>query len=487
MVKAVRVLLIIAILLVSVTSVAALPQWMVSLFGMCDDGDKGPTDLDKPLPFIGIGAAAADPSGKSFDECVNEKGEKVPVGRFVRERYCDKDKKVAFKDYDCAKYDFAACVDVPGRGASCVKNIPTTKCGDGVVQPPEKCDPPGAACKDAAGKPGVCNAGCNCVVAPPKKCGNMKLDPGEQCDPPGAACKDAAGNPGACNPGCQCVVPPKNKCGDKKIQAPEKCDPPGAPCKNAQGGVAVCDANCGCPDEKKPACGDKKLDAGEQCDPPGAECLNAAGSKAICSKTCGCPVTRIPTWCTNGRLDDWEDCEPPGSRCVKGGKPGLCNEYCKCAGQNGLLLPGEREIQIGQTPPAQPPTATPPPAQPKKSCDELCSERGMSTQQADHSSFIMSQLQQYSCVSGARIAAKGTLTLKGENIQCTCYSKEPPSVSVDSNVPVCNTPCGPVSCGSSASCPCPGKENCVLTASCAWKGWSWQQGRAIPLIGATAQ
>ena len=41
MVKALRVLLVIAVLLVSVTSVAALPQWMVSLFGMCDDSDNG--------------------------------------------------------------------------------------------------------------------------------------------------------------------------------------------------------------------------------------------------------------------------------------------------------------------------------------------------------------------------------------------------------------------------------------------------------------
>ena len=495
--KAIRVLLIVLVICASAAPVLALPQWMVKMFGMCDDGDNGPADLDKPIPFIAINSYAADSSGKQFDECLNEHGEKAPTGKTVRERVCGKDNNVFYKDYDCTKYDFAACIDIPGKGAACVRDIPSTRCGDGMVQPPEKCDPPGAACVTAAGKIGVCNPGCQCMVAPPKKCGNKRLDAGEQCDPPGANCVSPAGKPSVCNPGCQCPEPPKSKCGDNKIQPPEQCDPPGKVCKNAKGEIGACTNQCNCDVPQKPRCGDTILNPGEQCDPPGAKCMNAAGLDATCSQDCKCPITRIRTWCSNNRVDPWEDCDPPGVRCVKGGRPGMCNDYCMCAGEGGLLLPGEKLI-VGQppvqppppgptpppqTPPPQPPTEPTPPPQPAKSCEQLCSERGMSLQQPDHSQMIMSYLQQYSCVSGARIAMKGSLTLTGAGVNCKCYSREPPTINVDSNPPVCQTPCGPVQCGSSTSCPCPDQPNCVLTASCTWGGWKWQQGQPIPILG----
>lgn len=133
-------------------------------------------------------------------------------------------------------------------------------------------------------------------------------------------------------------------------------------------------------------------------------------------------------------------------------------------------------------PVVQPPKQEPTPTT-KKNCEELCAERGLSTQPVDHSQFIMSQLQQQQCVSGARISSKGTTTLKGPDIECKCYSKEPPQINVDTTPPVCQTPCGGVQCGSSTSCPCPDKPNCVLTASCAWKGWKWDRDRPVPVVG----
>jgi hypothetical protein len=478
------VLILLVILMVSATSVAALPSWMVKLFGVCDDGDNGPADLDKPLPFITIPATAQDKDSKHIDECVDEKGEKKSPSMFIREFFCGKDGQVESKVYNCLEHGFTACVDTP-RGAQCVRAVPT-KCGDGIVQPPENCDPPGGACVTAAGRPGVCNPGCQCVAPPPKKCGDKIVQPPEQCDPPGAACKDAAGNVGVCDAKCGCKVqPPPKKCGDKIVQPPEQCDPPGKACKDAKGNVGVCDAKCGCKVILQPRCGDSVKDKNEQCDPPGAKCVNAAGLDSICSQDCRCPVTRVPTWCSNNRVDQWEDCDPPGVKCIKAGRAGICNDYCKCAGEGGVLLPGPQEgVLVGPPTAPQTPPETPPPA-PQKSCEELCAERGLSTQPVDHSNFIMEQLSKHSCVSGARITMKGTLSLTGA-VNCKCYSKEPPSINVDTNPPVCQTPCGPVTCGQSAQCPCPDRPNCVMTASCGWKGWKWEQGRAIPLIGAQA-
>jgi len=484
-VKALRVLFIVLLLLASINSVAAMPQFLVKLFGVCVDGDDGPKNPDEPLPFIGIPSFAQDRSGKVFDECVSVHGEKISASKVIRERFCVNG-VVQTKEYDCEKYGFTACVDVPGKGARCVEDVvPSTRCGDGAVQFPEQCDPPGVACMKG-GKPGVCNAGCQCVVPPPKKCGNKRLDAGEQCDPPGANCVSPGGKPSVCNPGCQCPEPPKKKCGDKVVQPPEQCDPPGKACKSAKG-VGVCSAVCGCDVPEKPRCGDSKRDAGEQCDPPGMKCVNAAGLDSTCSQDCKCPVTRVRTWCGNNYVDPWEDCDPPGVRCQKGGIFGICNDYCMCVGKDGIILTGERtEIAIGRTPTTPTTTETTTPPQPQKSCEELCAERGKTTQQPDWSQDILSQLQQYSCVSGAQITLQGTLTLTGPGVSCRCYSNDPPTVNVDRTPPVCQTPCGPVQCGSSAQCACPDAPNCVLTASCTWNGWKWAQGRPVPMLGAQA-
>jgi len=97
-------------------------------------------------------------------------------------------------------------------------------------------------------------------------------------------------------------------------------------------------------------------------------------------------------------------------------------------------------------------------------CGTLCSQRGMSTQPPS-SSGIMSQLQQYRCVSGANIKMQ-TATIG----QCKCYGQ--PQININQARPICkNTPCGDVPCDGQAQCPCPDKPNCVLTVTCSWGGW----------------
>jgi hypothetical protein len=480
-VKAARVLILLVILIVSATSVAALPSWMVKLFDVCDDSDKGPKDPANPLPFVGIPGTTQSREDKFQDQCLSVQGEPVPVSDRIREFYCDENGKIQSRVYNCEDLGFTACAMTP-QGARCVDEVPPTKCGDGVLQLLEECDPPGNACMTAAGKPGVCGVNCKCLVPPPKKCGNKRLEPGEQCDPPGANCVSPGGKASVCDAGCKCPEPQQKRCGDNKVQPPEQCDPPGKVCKDARGNIGVCTNQCNC-EAQQPRCGDSRRDPGEECDPPGAKCVNAQGDDATCLQDCKCPVVRVRTWCSNNRVDQWEDCDPPGVRCVKGGKVGICNDYCKCAGEGGVLLPEPKEgVLVGPPTTPQTPPETPPPA-PQKSCEELCAERGMSTKEADHSKFIMDYLSKYSCVSGARITMKGTLSITGA-ANCKCYSRDPPSINVDSTPPVCQTPCGPVTCGQSAQCPCPDRPNCVLTASCSWNGWKWQSGRPVPIIGA---
>jgi cysteine-rich repeat protein len=73
----------------------------------------------------------------------------------------------------------------------------TTKCGDGIVDGTEQCDPPGVSCT-TGGNPGRCDANCQCQ---PAVCGNGITEGGEQCDD-GAA----NGTPGdLCDANCQTV------------------------------------------------------------------------------------------------------------------------------------------------------------------------------------------------------------------------------------------------------------------------------------------
>ena len=155
------------------------------------------------------------------------------------------------------------------------------RCGDGVIQSTEQCDPPGsAAC------PGdrVCTTDCTC---PEPVCGDKIVDPGEQCDT--NPCAD--GSP--CNDDCTCTEPlvccdvggDVPKCADEVplsqcLQAPGAPGPPGSICDPE---VARCVATqcCDCPNATAPTCTDvavgQPCPAGCTFGAPGTQCDPASG------------------------------------------------------------------------------------------------------------------------------------------------------------------------------------------------------------------
>jgi cysteine-rich repeat protein len=199
------------------------------------------------------------------------------------------------------------------------------KCGDGIVQTGEQCDPPGATCTN------------QCQTAS-EMCGDGDKDSGEQCDDGNTAtgdgcfncmneCGDGVVDPQigeACEPGkakrrcrstvdeqcfvcagnepceardiCSATCQPNPVCGNGVLEesAGEECDPPGS---------ATCDTEC----HVIPAeCGNEIVEAAEHCDPPDG---------VTCSQSC----THLG--CGNGTLEGAEECEPPGV--------GQCDDSCK--------------------------------------------------------------------------------------------------------------------------------------------------------------
>ena len=120
------------------------------------------------------------------------------------------------------------------------------------------------------------------------------------------------------------------------------------------------------------------------------------------------------------------------------------------------------EPRTAVTTPREPQISTPREQAPQD-CETVCGKKGMSTSKPSSSS-ILSQLQQYRCVSGASIKISGT-----RSGNCTCYGKA--QISINKKKPICKTKCGPVECDGQASCPCPDKPNCTLTVKCTWGGW----------------
>src|SRR5512139_2884239 len=72
-----------------------------------------------------------------------------------------------------------------------------SRCGNGVIDRGEDCDPPGSPCPDGE----LCADDCTCAGP---ICGNGVIDPGEECDPPGSPC--TTGVP--CTATCSCGTEP---------------------------------------------------------------------------------------------------------------------------------------------------------------------------------------------------------------------------------------------------------------------------------------
>lgn len=157
----------------------------------------------------------------------------------------------------------------PPNGATCDAQCHTMKCGDGTVQPPEQCDPPGAGCSEH----------CRKLDQLPSTCGDGILQGDEECDPP--------------NPDTWCSLQCKRRnpalaCGDGVVDQDlkEECDPPSYA------------NNCGS-DCRRPVCGDGKVSGAEQCDPPdnstcGPDCRFIVGGATDCqaclADTCSGPA-----------------------------------------------------------------------------------------------------------------------------------------------------------------------------------------------------
>lgn len=307
----------------------------------CDDGND---DIDDAcigcivVPLCGNGVVEPGEGCDVLDAAVCDRC--MPVyepecGNGVVEsgEECDSDHESCV---ECKLYT-AACGDAITNGADecddgndveddgCDNLCRVRKCGDGVVQTGEQCDPPGATCtnqcqsasemcgdgdKDSGEQCDDGNTasgdGCfNCM----NECGDGVVDPqlGEACEPGKAKrrCRSAvkgqcfvcAGNE-ACESRdiCSATCQPSPVCGNGVLEAVagEECDPPGS---------ARCDSECHAIDAE---CGNEIIEAAEQCDPPDG---------VTCSASCE------HLGCGNGTLEGAEECEPPSV--------GQCDEGCK--------------------------------------------------------------------------------------------------------------------------------------------------------------
>jgi hypothetical protein len=216
-----------------------------------------------------------------------------------------------------------ASVD-PACGCCNVVCGPTcTSCGDGIVQPPEGCDPPGSSapvcnCCVPGGGTGCSDPGCTASVCSYDPfCCSVNWD--------GTCASEAATDP-AC--GC-CFVPCSDSCslcGDGVVQAPETCDPPGAigNCCTAHGGTGCSDAAC-----TASVCGYDPFCCSVSWD---SLCANEALTDLDCANGCnGCRPTC--TYCGDGLIDPGEDCDPTAAAggsdcCATHPFPGCSDPVC---------------------------------------------------------------------------------------------------------------------------------------------------------------
>jgi len=251
---------------------------------------------------------------------------------------------------------------------------PPPLCGNGAVDAPETCDPPGSDppplggnlcrtdcsyCGDGTADAGeACDDGnmvdddqCanSCTAGPGQQtlCGDDIVGPGETCDPPGSDPAPPGGN--LCRVGCtycgdgaqngtedcddgntvdddacrnNCTLTPPNPCGNFQLDAGETCDPPGSDPPPAGG--SLCRVNC-------TYCGDHSLQAGEECDDGNTDDLDSCAND--------CRINQ-PPMCGDGILDPEETCDPPGSDpMVPSGD--LCGIDCTFCG-DGTVDPGEQ-------------------------------------------------------------------------------------------------------------------------------------------------
>ena len=243
---------------------------------------------------------------------------------------------------DCNDADPCTTDSVVGSActAACshVNTCPVDLCGNGVLDPGEKCDP--AIAKGALGycprSPADCfddnpctadsvfSSGCNAVCqnvgsCPQNPCGNGKIDNGETCDS-----GIAKGSPGAC---------PSH---------PSDCDDGNDKTADYIVGDA-CTARC----EHKvtmiePVCGNGAVEAGEWCDTgiPGGQ---PGACPVACDDDNGCTRdTLVGSGCLAYCSHETITAPANNDGCCPAGATGATDSDCPAACGNGALEPGEK-------------------------------------------------------------------------------------------------------------------------------------------------
>lgn len=236
----------------------------------------------------------------------------------------------------------ARCVDCQWNLDACG---PVEFCGDGVVQAArgETCDgavPAGPTCASVTGVPYMggaltCTPDCQISAAGCTTCGNGIVDPGEKCDgPTGLQCVTNIGA-ATCWDNCQgfstsggCMVVPSSygSCGNGVRNYGELCDGAdlgGVSCAYlgvAGDGPLTCSWNCTFDSSTcmvEPTCPNGEIDPGEDCDGAdlrGQTCVSRTGRDGTlaCSATCSFDESDCTeSLCGNGALDDGEPCDGP--------------------------------------------------------------------------------------------------------------------------------------------------------------------------------
>ena len=275
-------------------------------------------------------------------------------------------------DVLCAFPTITLCVDgdgccPPACNMLTDDDCPAT-CNNGVVEPPETCDPPASCpvtCSDGdfctadvltgsagncdvtctypaivacAGGDGCCPAGCNanndsdCTA----RCDNGVVESGETCDPP-ASCPTLAD----CTDGDGCTT---DLLTGSAVTCTAACGT--APVTACLNGDGCCPAGCNMlsDDNCSANCGNGVIEPGETCDPPGTcptACFDGnacttdtfSGSAINCNSACTypailacvagdgcCPAgcnanndTNCTPLCGNAVTEPGETCDPPGS------------------------------------------------------------------------------------------------------------------------------------------------------------------------------
>jgi cysteine-rich repeat protein len=212
--------------------------------------------------------------------------------------------------------------DTPSPGQVCDANCRIVpRCGNGVTEAPEMCDPPNVG----PGQPNTCDSMCRGI---PIECGNNLVQPGEQCDPP---------SPGVCTATCQTFVA---RCGDGVVnQTSEQCDDGNT--NNSDGCNTMCQIVLS-PCEQCERDG-WVLQMRAACNPASSGCTQLTGmdrtlceNLVSCMRMTGCPVNATgdaqPCYC--GTASDLA--------CLGGAANGMCRTQVEAAAKIPAGTPADQ-------------------------------------------------------------------------------------------------------------------------------------------------